>query len=49
MAFLQRYGLRWRMSAFGAIALLPILGLLGYHASLVEEYPPFSLDTGREA
>ena len=23
--------------------------LLGYHASLVEEYPPFSLDTGREA
>ncbi len=23
--------------------------LLGYHASLVEEYPPFSFDTGREA
>ncbi len=32
MTSLQRYGLRRRMLAFGAIALLPILGLLGYHA-----------------
>jgi hypothetical protein len=23
--------------------------LLGYHASLVEQYPPFALDTGPEA
>ncbi len=28
----QRYGLRWRMFVFGAVALLPILGLMGYHA-----------------
>ncbi len=32
MAFLQQHGLRRQMAIFGAIALLPILGLTGYHA-----------------
>ena len=32
MTLWQRYGLRGRMFIFGAIALLPILGLMGYHA-----------------
>jgi hypothetical protein len=32
MALQHRYGLRWRLFIFGAIALLPILGLMGYHA-----------------
>jgi signal transduction histidine kinase len=32
MTLLQRLGLRWRMFVFGAVALLPILGLMGYHA-----------------
>lgn len=32
MTLWQRYGLRWRMFVFGAVALLPILGLMGYHA-----------------
>lgn len=29
---MQRHGLRWRLLLFGAFALLPILGLLGFHA-----------------
>ena len=32
MTLWQRYGLRWRLFVFGAVALLPILGLMGYHA-----------------
>lgn len=32
MTLWQKFGLRWRMFVFGAVALLPILGLMGYHA-----------------
>lgn len=32
MAFRQQHGLRRQMAIFGAIALLPILGLTGYRA-----------------